>query len=99
MDIKRPICDTGAQQPSCVVFGFLIQSHSTLHLLPNTFYTIKTYTRLNRTIKQVKKANKNFKIFGVITILCNHHFILQKLFWAIKGFILYQNKRNGIKIG
>jgi len=35
------ICDTGAQNPSLVGFGFLILSYSTLHLLQNTFYRIK----------------------------------------------------------
>jgi len=35
-------CDTGAQNPSLVVFGFFIQSYSTLHhLLQNTSYRIK----------------------------------------------------------
>jgi len=35
------ICDTGAQNPSFVVFDFFIESYSTLHLLQNTFYSIK----------------------------------------------------------
>jgi len=43
-DCKRKCvhtCDTGAQNPSLVVLGFLILSDSTLHLLQNTFYRIK----------------------------------------------------------
>ena len=55
------------------------------------------YTRLIRTIKKVKESNKNVKIFRVIIILCNHHFILLKLFWAIKGFILYQINQPALK--
>jgi len=35
------ICDTGAQNPSLVIFGYFIESYSTLHLLQNTFYSIK----------------------------------------------------------
>src|SRR6218665_874371 len=35
------ICDTGAQNPSLVDFGFFIESYSTLHLLRDTFYRIK----------------------------------------------------------
>jgi len=35
--------DTGAQNPSYFVFGFFIQSYSTLHLLQNTFYRIKIF--------------------------------------------------------
>jgi len=30
-------CDAEAQNPSLVVFGFFIESYSTLHLLQNTF--------------------------------------------------------------
>ena len=47
--------------------------------------------------KQVKKSIKKFMIFCVIIILCNHYFIILKIFQAIKFFIL--NKTNGIKIG
>ena len=39
--VSIDICDTRAQNPSLVVFGFLIQSYSTLHLLQNTFYRVK----------------------------------------------------------
>jgi len=38
---QKLICDTGAQNPSLVVFGFFILSYSTLHLLQNTFYSIE----------------------------------------------------------
>ena len=37
-----------------------------------------------------------FKIFCVIVI---HYFIILKLFWAIKGFILYQIKQTALKSG
>jgi len=58
-----------------------------------------SYTRLSRTIKKVKKSNKKFKICCVILILCNYHFIILNLFWAIKGFILYQIKQTALKSG
>jgi len=45
---------------------------------------------LLKTIKKSEKFNEKFKICRVIIILCNHHFILMKFTWAIKGFILYQ---------
>ena len=32
-------------------------------------------------------------------ILCNHHFILLKLFWTIKCFILYQINQTALKSG
>jgi len=35
------INDTGAQNPSLVIFGLLIQMYSTMHLLLNAFYRIK----------------------------------------------------------
>jgi len=38
---RLTICDTGAQNPSYVAFGFLIQSYSTQHLLQNTFTETK----------------------------------------------------------
>jgi len=37
----RLMRNTGAQNPSFVVFGFFIESYSTLHLLQHTFYSIK----------------------------------------------------------
>ena len=85
-----------AKNPSLVVFGFSIQSYSTLHLLQNLFCRIKiscfklNYTHLIRTIRKVKKSNKKFKICRAIIILRNHCFIILKLFQVIKGFILYQ---------
>jgi len=44
---------------------------------------------LIRTIKKFKKLNKKFKIFRLILIICNHYFIILKLFRAIKGFMLH----------
>ena len=38
-------------------------------------------------------------IFRVVIILCNHYIILLRLFWAIKGFILYQIKQTALKSG
>jgi len=35
-----------------------------------------------RKIQKVKKSNKEFNIFRVIIVSCNHHFTLLKLFWA-----------------
>ena len=40
-----------------------------------------------------------FKFFCVIIILRNHHFILLKLIWPIKGFILYQINQMALKLG
>ena len=40
-----------------------------------------------------------FEDFHVITIVCNHYFIILKLFWVIKGFILYQIKQTTLKSG
>jgi|SRR6218665_3310805 len=50
-------------------------------------------------MKKFKKSNKKFKIFHVIIIIRNHYFITLKLFWAIKGFILYQIKQTALKSG
>jgi len=47
----------------------------------------------------VKKLNKKFKIFRVIILACNHHFIILKLFLVIKVFILYQIKQTALKSG
>jgi len=55
-----------------------------------------SYTRLIRTFKTVKKSNKKFEIFRVIAI---RYFIIQKLFRAINGFIMYQIKQTAIKSG
>ena len=88
--------------PKPVVFGVFTESHSTLHLLQNTFYSIKIlvsnwrYTRLIRTNKKVKKSNKMFKNFHVIIIVCNHYFIILKLSSVIKGFILYEIKQTAL---
>jgi len=76
---------------------------STLHLLQNTFtvsnYLVSnwSYSRLNRTIKKVKKTNKTFTI--VIIIVRNHYFTILKLSSFIKGFILYQMKQAALKSG
>ena len=43
--------------------------------------------------------NKKLNIFCGIIILCNHHFIFLKLFWAIMGFILYQINQKALKSG
>src|SRR6218665_2612534 len=48
------------------------------------------------SFKQEKKSNKKFKNFRVIITLCNYHFIILNLFWAIKGFILYQIKQTAL---
>ena len=56
------------------------------------------YTHLIRA-KKVKKLNKKFKIFRVIITLPNHYFIILKLLWAIKGFILYKIKHMALKPG
>jgi len=77
----------------CICFKMLLTGSK--YLVSN-----RGYTRLIRTIKKVKKLNrKKFKIFHVITILCNHHFILLKLIWAIKSFILYQKDQMELKLG
>jgi len=34
-----------------------------------------------------------------IMIVCNHYFLILKLFWVIKGFILYQIKQTALKSG
>jgi len=47
----------------------------------------------------VRKSNKQFKIFRVIIIICNHYFIVLKSFRAIKGSILYQVKQTTLKSG
>ena len=47
----------------------------------------------------MKKLNKKFLIFHVIIIVRNHLFLILKLFWAIKGFILYQTKQTALKSG
>jgi len=47
----------------------------------------------------VKKLDKKFKIISVIIIFCNRYFIILKLFWVIKGFILYQIKQTALKSG
>src|SRR6218665_789140 len=54
----------------------------------------RSYTRLIRAIKKVKKSNKKL-IICVIIILCNHYFIIldsKKLYSS-------SNKLNSIKIG
>jgi len=84
-------------------FSFLFRSYSTLHLLQNTFYRIEIscfwgYACSIRTLKKTKKSNKKLKIFRVI-IFCNHRFNLLKLFWVIKGFILYQINQVAFKSG
>ena len=77
----------------CICFKMLLTGSK--YLVSN-----RGYIRLIRTIKKVKKLNrKKFKIFHVITILCNHHFILLKLIWAIKSFILYQKDQMELKLG
>src|SRR6218665_2398662 len=50
-------------------------------------------------MKKRTKSNKKVKIFRVFIILCNHHFIILKLFRAIKSFILYQIKQTALKSG
>ena len=105
--MRRPMhkCDTGAQNPSIVVFGlFFIESYSTLHLLQNTFTVSKylanrSYTRLIGTMKKVKKLNKKFQIFRVIIIVRNHYFLILKLFQVITDFVLYQTKQTALKSG
>src|SRR6218665_2515066 len=63
------ICDTGAQNPSFVVFGLLIESCSTLHLIKNIFTVSKylvskgSYTHLIRRIRKVKKRIKSLTFF------------------------------------
>ena len=52
-----------------------------------------------RAIRKVKKLNKKFQIFCVIIILHNHYLIILILFWATKGFILYQIKQMALKCG
>ena len=46
----------------------------------------------------MKKSNKKFNIFCVIMILCNHYFIILKLFWTTKGFFLYNIKQTELKL-
>jgi len=58
-----------------------------------------SYTRLIRRIKKVKKSIKRFMIFRVFIILWNHCFIILKLFWTIKLFILNQIKQTTLKSG
>ena len=58
-----------------------------------------SYTHLIRTIKKFRKSKKNFKNFRVIIILCNHYFIILKLFRAIKDFILHSIKQTALKSG
>jgi len=97
-------CDTTAQNLSYVVSSSLL--NHILHwicfkiLFTYSKYLVYNwgYTRLIRTIKIVKKSNKKFKIFRVIIVLCNYHCMLLKLFWAIKGFILYQIKQTTLKV-
>src|SRR6218665_1014355 len=84
-------------------FGLFVQSYSTLDLLQNAFTESKClvsncgYTHLNIQIKKVTKSKKKFKISHVIIILCNHLFIFMKLFWTIRGIILYQINQMGLK--
>ena len=60
-----------------------------------------SYTHLIRAVKKVKKLNKKFKIFHAIKVVHNHYYItcIMKLFWVIKGFILYQIKQTALILG
>jgi len=49
--------------------------------------------------KKLKKSINKFMVFGVIIILCNHYFIILKLLWSIKFFILNQIKQTALKSG
>src|SRR6218665_1062370 len=86
-------------------WDFLTESYSTLHLLQTTYCRIKISCFLLKLYsfdynnQKVKKLNKNFRIFCIITILCDYHFIILKLFCALKGFILYQIKQTALKSG
>ena len=75
-------CDTGAQNPSLVVFGGFFFSHILhcicfkMHFTESKYLVSNwSYTCLIRTIKKVKNLNKKFKIFLVIIIICCHYFI------------------------
>jgi len=76
--------------PHCICFKILFTESN--YLVSN-----RGYTRWIRTLKKVKKLNRNFNIFCVIIILCNHRFILLILFWAIKHFILFQINQPALK--
>jgi len=83
-------------KPVTFCFGFLFNHilhcicFKILFTVQNILFLTEVIFRLIRTLRKWKISNKKIKIFRVIIILCNHYFILLKLFWTIKGFILYQ---------
>src|SRR6218665_2141375 len=92
--------DTRAQKPVACHFWLFLFNHILhcscfkIHFTERKYLASSgSYTRLNRTIKKVKKSIKKFMIFPVIIILCNHYFIILLLFQAIKFFILNQIKQ------
>jgi len=74
-------------------------SSASKYLLPNQniFFVTEVIVVWLEQSKKVNNSNKMFKIIRVIIILCNHHFILLKLFWAIKDFVLYQKNQTTLK--
>jgi len=100
------ICDTGAQNPSLVDFVFFYSvifyiASASKYILQNQNILFLTEVILDwiEQSKKWKKSNKKFKNFHVIIIICNNYFIIMKLFWVIKGFILYNAKQTALKSG
>ena len=97
------LCDAGAQNLSLVVFGFFYSfifytAYASKYVLQNkNFLFITEVISFDYCNKKMKKINKKCKIFRVIIILSNHYFIILRLLWAIKGFILYKIKLTALK--
>jgi len=99
------ICDAGAQTRLLSFLAFLL--NHILHwisikiLVTVSKYLVSnwSYTHLIRTIKKVEKSDKMFKAFHVVIIVRNRYFVILKLFWVIKGFVLYQIKQTDLKLG
>jgi len=76
----------------CICFKILFTESK--YLVSNWGYT----HLISRTIQNFLKSQITTLRFFVIIILCNQQFILLKLLWAIKGFILYQINQTALKL-